>query len=168
MVVFLNRQSAEPEPGAFGGGSLVFYEPDADPARKDLGYAPAVEPGLLVFEIGDWILEYRQEKTGGFINDHQPDGPGYTTALYLEGVGAAVPLASAFGDSARRERYSAAVARGFRFLEQLVIQQRDAPVLPNTSTAVGGLRQSLHRSEVRIDFVQHALSALLEVLPAGR
>jgi SM-20-related protein len=48
VVVFLNRQSAEPEPGAFGGGSLVFYEPDVDPARKELGYAPTVEPGLFV------------------------------------------------------------------------------------------------------------------------
>lgn len=123
------------------------------------------EVAALVFEIGDWILEYQQDKTGGFINDHQPDAPGYTTALYLEGVGAAIPLASALGDSARRERYSDAVARGFRFLERLVIQQRDASVLPNASTAVGGLRQSLHRSEVRIDFVQHALSALLEVHP---
>lgn len=48
VVVFLNRQSGEPEPGAFGGGSLVFYEPHVDPARKELGFAPAVEPGLLV------------------------------------------------------------------------------------------------------------------------
>lgn len=124
------------------------------------------EVAAFVFEIGDWILEYQQDKTGGFINDHQSDAPGYTTALYLEGVGAAIPLASAVGDSARHERYAAAIARGFRFLERLVIQQRDAPVLPNLSMAVGGLRQSLHRSEVRIDFVQHALSALLEALPA--
>jgi hypothetical protein len=56
-----------------------------------------------------------------------------------------------------------AAARGVRFLERLVIQQRDACVLPNPSLAVGGLRQSLHRSEVRIDFVQHARSALLEL-----
>ena len=48
VVVFLNRQSVEPEPGAFGGGSLVFYEPHVDPARKELGFAPAVEPGLFV------------------------------------------------------------------------------------------------------------------------
>ncbi|HEX8283152.1 MAG TPA: AMMECR1 domain-containing protein [Pyrinomonadaceae bacterium] len=124
------------------------------------------DAAALAFEIGDWILNYQQDKTGGFVNDHQPDAPGYTTALYLEGVGAAIPLASALGDTARHARYTDAVARGFRFLERLVIQQRDAPVLPNISMAVGGLRQSVHRSEVRIDFVQHALSALLEVLPA--
>jgi hypothetical protein len=85
--------------------------------------------------------------------------------LYLEGVGAAPSLAAALGDGARREKYSGAAARGFRFLERLVIQQRDAPVLPNPSAVSGGLRQSTHRSEVRIDFVQHALFALLELRP---
>ncbi|HEV2863920.1 MAG TPA: AMMECR1 domain-containing protein [Pyrinomonadaceae bacterium] len=116
----------------------------------------------LVFEIGDWILNYQQDKTGAFVNDHQPDTPGYTTALYLEGVGAAATLAASLGDDARRARYADAAARGFRFLERLVIQERDASVLPNPRLAEGGLRQSLHRSEVRIDFVQHSLSALLE------
>jgi orotate phosphoribosyltransferase/AMMECR1 domain-containing protein len=125
------------------------------------------ETAALVFEIGDWLLAHQQDKTGGFINDHQPDAPGYTTALYLEGVGAALTLAAALGDAARRAKYLDAAARGFRFLERLVIQQRDACVLPNPSMALGGLRQSLHRSEVRIDFVQHALSALLELHPDG-
>ncbi|HEV2708169.1 MAG TPA: 2OG-Fe(II) oxygenase [Pyrinomonadaceae bacterium] len=48
VVVFLNRQSDEPAPEAFGGGSLVFYEPNVDPARKELGFPLAVEAGLLV------------------------------------------------------------------------------------------------------------------------
>lgn len=118
----------------------------------------------FVFEVGDWLLGYQQEKTGGFINDHQPDAPGYTTALYLEGIGAALNLAASLGDSARAGKYGAAASRGFRFLDRLIIQQRDAPVLPNPNFAEGGLRQSIHRSEVRVDFVQHSLSAALELL----
>jgi hypothetical protein len=31
-------------------------------------------------KVGDWILQYQQDTTGAFINDHQPDTPGYTTA----------------------------------------------------------------------------------------
>ncbi len=121
----------------------------------------------FVFEVGDWILGYQQEKTGGFINDHQTDAPGYTTALYLEGVGAALKIANAPGgdNNARRARYLASVARGFRFLDHLIIQPRDACVLPNPALAVGGLRESVHRSEVRVDFVQHSLSAMLELHP---
>ncbi len=48
VVVFLNRQSDAPAPDAFGGGSLVFYEPHADPERKELGGPLAAETGLLV------------------------------------------------------------------------------------------------------------------------
>lgn len=119
----------------------------------------------FVFEIGDWILGYQQDKTGGFINDHQPDAPGYTTALYLEGVASALKLARAVDDAERRRRYLNAIAHGYRFLDRLIIQPRDACLLPNPALAVGGLRQSIHRSEVRVDFVQHSLSAILELHP---
>ena len=119
----------------------------------------------FVFEIGDWVLGYQQEKTGGFVNDHQPDAPGYTTALYLEGIAAALKLAATRDDAARREKYLDSITRGFRFLNRLIIQQRDACILPNPTLAIGGLRQSIHRSEVRVDFVQHSLSAILELHP---
>ncbi|HEV2863917.1 MAG TPA: 2OG-Fe(II) oxygenase [Pyrinomonadaceae bacterium] len=48
VVVFLNGQSEHPRPGTFGGGSLVFYEPDVDHERKELGLPVAAEPGLFV------------------------------------------------------------------------------------------------------------------------
>jgi len=112
----------------------------------------------MTFEIADWLLGYQQDKTGGFINDHQPGTPGYTTAVYLEGIAAALSIAG--GD--RRETYLDSCARGFRFLDQLIIQERDRSILPNSDYAIGGLRQSLHYSEIRTDFVQHSLSATLE------
>jgi orotate phosphoribosyltransferase/AMMECR1 domain-containing protein len=116
----------------------------------------------MVFEIGDWILGYQQEKTGGFINDHQPDTPGYTTALYLEGIAAAVPVVALTRDEDRRRAYVSALTRGFSFLDRLTIQERDRAILPNPDFAIGGLRQGLYYSEVRTDFVQHSLSAILE------
>jgi len=112
----------------------------------------------MTFEIADWLLGYQQDKTGGFFNDHQPGTPGYTTAVYLEGIAAALSIAG--GD--RRETYLDSCARGFRFLDQLIIQERDRSILPNSDYAIGGLRQSLHYSEIRTDFVQHSLSATLE------
>ncbi len=112
----------------------------------------------MTFEIADWLLGYQQDKTGGFINDHQPGTPGYTTAVYLEGLASAMSIA----DSARRKTYFDSCARGFRFLDQLIIQDRDRAILPNPDYAIGGLRQGIHYSEVRTDFVQHSLSAMLE------
>ena len=118
----------------------------------------------FVFEVGDWLLGYQQKKTGAFINDHQPDTPGYTTAVYLEGVGAAIHLAAALGDKARRQRYTESFLQGFGFLDQLIIQRRDESLLPNVEFALGGLRQGLYYSEIRTDFVQHSLSAILTFL----
>jgi hypothetical protein len=118
----------------------------------------------LTVEIADWLLGYQQEESGGFINDHQPGTPGYTTAVYLEGMAAALAIA----DGSRRERYFDSCARGFRFLDRLIIQERDRAILPNPDYAIGGLRQGLHASEVRTDFVQHSLSAMLEFTESER
>jgi orotate phosphoribosyltransferase/AMMECR1 domain-containing protein len=121
----------------------------------------------FVFEVADWILGYQQEKTGAFINDHQPATPGYTTALYLEGIAAAMTVAHGLGDDPRYQAYFDSCSKGFRFLDHLIIQKRDRSILPNPDFAFGGLRQGLYYSEIRTDFVQHSLSAILEFM-AGR
>ena len=112
----------------------------------------------MVFEIADWLLGFQQAKTGAFINDHQHDTPGYTTAVYLEGIAAALTVA----DGSRYQRYLSSYKRGFGFLDRLIIQERDEAMLPNPDFALGGLRQGIHYSEIRTDFVQHSLSAILE------
>jgi hypothetical protein len=115
----------------------------------------------FVFEVADWLLGYQQEKSGAFINDHQPETPGYTTAVYLEGVAAALSLAIGLNDEARRQTYDRSFTAGVSFLDRLVIQDRDRAILPNPDYAIGGLRQGLYYSEIRTDFVHHSLSALL-------
>jgi AMMECR1 domain-containing protein len=115
----------------------------------------------LVFEVADWLLGYQQEKTGAFINDHQSDTPGYTTAVYLEGIAAALVMAASVGDQARQLAYRRSVTDGFFFLDRLIVQERDRRILPDAEWALGGLRQGLYYSEIRTDFVQHSLSALL-------
>jgi orotate phosphoribosyltransferase len=119
----------------------------------------------FVFEVADWLLGYQQDKTGGFINDHQPGTPGYTTAVYLEGIAAALSVAASLADDKRYENYSNSLAKGFAFLDRLIIQDRDKTILPNPDFAIGGLRQGINYSEIRTDFVQHSLSAMLEFWP---
>lgn len=124
------------------------------------------EPQLAdyVFEIGDWASSY-QQAAGGFINDHQDGSPGYTTALYLEGLGAASRVAAAAGQAARAAAYASRYERGLQFLERLTIRAPMTTILPNPAWAIGGVRTSCSRDEVRIDFVQHALGAALERHP---
>ena len=128
----------------------------------------ADEPTSTMFgyEVVDWALRFQSDKTGGFLNDHQPDAPGATTAVYLEGVAAARTTADAAGDTLRADRYRLAASRSLRFLDALIYQPRDAAVLPNPTWAMGGVRSSLTASEVRIDHVHHALSAVLALTPA--
>lgn len=119
------------------------------------------EAARFAFEICDWALTYQSEKHGAFINDHQPDTPGYTTALYLQALAAGLELAVGLKDRARQQRYKAAYARGVAFLDSLILQERDVPLLPNPKFALGGVRTSLVKSEVQVGSVQHALAALL-------
>ena len=125
----------------------------------------------LLFEITDWILTFQQTSPsqvtpGAFLTDHQPDTPGFTTAVYLEAVAAAVDVASALSDTARMRRYDGAWRLGFAFLDRLIIQERDSSILPNADYAMGGLRENLYSGHVRIDFVQHSLAAIMERHPA--
>jgi len=119
----------------------------------------------LTFEVVEWVLRYQQQKTGGFINDHQSDTPGYTSALYLEAIGAAARLAGSMQTHANAG-YLESCRRGLQFLDGLIIQPRDFTVLPNPQMALGGLRRSARNSEICTDFVQHALSALMEISDA--
>lgn len=114
-----------------------------------------------VFEIGDWVLQYQQQKTGAFLSEDQPEAPGYTSAVYLEGIAAALPLAQQL-DAARHARYWAACIHGLKFLHHITIHPSHGSVLPNTDFAIGGLRMCLDSSFVRVDFVQHSLSCVLE------
>jgi hypothetical protein len=84
----------------------------------------------FVFEVADWLLGYQQDKTGGFINDHQPGTPGYTTAVYLEGIAAALSVAASLADDKRYENYSNSLARGFAFLDRLIIQDEIGQYFP--------------------------------------
>jgi hypothetical protein len=125
----------------------------------------------LLFEITDWILTFQQTHTeqatpGAFLTDHQPDTPGFTTAVYLEAVAAALDVAAAVSDTARLRRYDDAWRLGFAFLDRLIVQERDSSILPNAEYAMGGLRENLYSGHVRIDFVQHSLATIMERHPA--
>lgn len=62
-------------------------------------------------------------------------------------------------------RHRAAAARAVDFLDVLTYQDRDCPFLPAPGRAIGGVRQSRTAGDVRTDFVQHALIALVTLAP---
>lgn len=123
-----------------------------------LGWREATD---FVADLAELALEHQHED-GSFSSPLQPEGPGYTSALFLEALAVAHALARDHGEAEAASRLGPALARGIEFLGRLTLRPEHASLLPNPAWAIGGLRHSELRDEVRIDFVQHALSVLLE------
>ncbi len=113
------------------------------------------------FEVVDGGLESQSLQRGCFYTPDEVHPPSALTGVYLEGVAAAHWAARLTGDARRAGRYARHLEAGFHFLESLVYQPRDRMLLPNFAWAEGGLRTAPDKSEVRLDYVQHALGALL-------
>ncbi|GMU58173.1 MAG: hypothetical protein AMXMBFR33_73190 [Candidatus Xenobia bacterium] len=110
----------------------------------------------FVFELADFALAWQHRRSGAYLCDLDPDGFSFHTAFVAEGVARAARLA----DSERRERYRDSCQQAFRFMERLRLRPEDAPLLASPDF-VGGVRGSLNRAEVRVDYVSHTLIAAL-------
>jgi len=119
-----------------------------------------------LFEQAEWVMSYQLRKSGAIINDHQALSPGFTTGLYLEGLAAAAGVARELGDRPLARALEESCRAGFRFLDRLVLQERDRALLPDPAQAFGGVRESEYLSRVRLDYVSHALSAVLNFISA--
>ncbi len=121
------------------------------------------ELAAFAFEQIDERLTHQLESSGAFVGEGSAAAPGALTVVDLEATIAGVQLADAGGDAPRAARYRSACTRACAFVEQLVIQPRDAVVLPTPDWAVGGVRESTAIARVHTDLVQHALAAALAV-----
>lgn len=105
------------------------------------------------------------QNTGGKTVDHLGsyyDPPRSTpTATRSEGLLAAHALISEFGDEQLAGRIRRAVKRGVGFQLQTQITRERAMYLRDPRRSLGGFTRSLGRFDVRIDYVQHNISALI-------
>ncbi len=97
------------------------------------------------------------EWNGGF-GFHPRSTP---AATRMEGLGAAYGIALAAGNQKQKEALIESLQLGNAFLLRTVIGPSWAMYMKNPARAVGGVRKSLDDFEVRIDYVQHSLSAFL-------
>ena len=116
----------------------------------------------FVYELADWALMHQLDKNGAFLVDYYQTGPSFHTACVLEGIAEAWALARRAGNDARATRYKDAWERGVKFLDRLIIRDEDTFAMPKPGRSLGGVRESLTSSKVRIDYVAHALLALLK------
>jgi hypothetical protein len=127
-----------------------------------------------VFAMNDWLLGVQQWETaphpdcqGRFHDPSRPFGPPHasSTAVYLEGLADAVALGRAVGEHDRVDRYRTAIRRGLRSLSQLTFKDDvDMFYISKREAVRGGVRTSEYDNAIRIDNVQHSLTALDKIL----
>jgi uncharacterized protein YyaL (SSP411 family) len=96
---------------------------------------------------------------GGFTSDDPPRSA--VSGARAEGLVAGYRLAEAAGD-ARAVSLAVALRASARFQLAQQFGPSDASWLPNADRASGGFRESLTSTLIRIDYVQHNISSLLE------
>lgn len=121
----------------------------------------------FTFETVDWALERQLHKNGAFLIDLWPEGPSFHTACAAEAVADAWAVASLAGDGERADRYSRAWRAATGFVETLIMRDEDTFFAVDPEMALGGVRLAPAQSVVRIDFVAHALLALVKGAQLG-
>ncbi|MBN1511190.1 MAG: hypothetical protein JXB13_04180, partial [Phycisphaerae bacterium] len=146
----------------FAGWHIQAYARMAIHSKRD-------DFAAFVFRMADALADVQlresncpwPDKWGG-IAPYHPSAVGSTTASYLCGLCDALRLARHRKDAARIEAYEAAVRLGARFLLQLEFKPEEAYYVRSRLDTIGGMRDSLIDSTVRIDACSHALLALMQ------
>ncbi|WP_344092719.1 AMMECR1 domain-containing protein [Microbacterium deminutum] len=118
----------------------------------------------FVRELVDWALLRQHHRSGAFLTDLNLTGPSFHTAFVMEGVADAARLMVVIGDETTAGAYMRAWRRGFLLLDRLIIRDSDTFCMQDPITAVGGVRATLTSAQVRVDFVSHAVQAIVKAL----
>ena len=87
------------------------------------------------------------------------------TATRIEGLNSAYALAVAGGHRKEAEAIRKAIERGIGFLLRSQVGPETALYCAVPQKSLGAIRESLNSPLVRIDYVQHAISALIHRAP---
>jgi hypothetical protein len=119
--------------------------------------------------MNDWLLDVQQWESalhpdcqGRFYDPSRPFGPPHasSTAVYLEGIADASALARVTGDCDR-----VSILRGLRSLTRLTFKDDvDMFYIAKRGAVRGGMQTSEYNSSIRVDNVQHALTAIEKIL----
>jgi orotate phosphoribosyltransferase/AMMECR1 domain-containing protein len=115
----------------------------------------------FVFEVADWAVDRQVARTGAFLEDLSYRDPSFNTGFVAEGIAAAWRVATDCGDAQRQARYRRSWQQAMRFLGTLIVRSEDTFCMPDPDQAMGGVRTSITRSDIRIDAVSHTLQALV-------
>ena len=120
---------------------------------------------LFAFQQADWLLQRQltenavAEHVGGFAKGNRV--PAFSSIVFVEALIAALQLAAVIGDTARQQRYRAAIRLGLQFCRGLLLREVPDAFLLNPDKCIGGVAMRLANLDVRCDVVQHFLTLAL-------
>jgi hypothetical protein len=132
----------------------------------------------FVFRMNDWLcdLQYAQLDprhplwTGGFMEwsdgKANPGAPHADSAAYAESLAEACRVAHQLGDKPRLERYREALERSLQFINTLQYTEANTQHFADWYRPIllGAFYTSHQNGDIRIDYTQHALCALVQYL----
>jgi orotate phosphoribosyltransferase/AMMECR1 domain-containing protein len=120
------------------------------------------EDAAITFDAADWVAARQLEKNGAFLEDLSPDEPSFNTGFVAEGVAGAWRVALARNDEERASRYGECWRKAAGFMRTLTLEETDIFPFRLPERALGGVRCTVSRADIRIDQVSHTLHALVE------
>jgi orotate phosphoribosyltransferase/AMMECR1 domain-containing protein len=125
------------------------------------------EDAAVVYGAADWAMAGQLEKNGAFLETLSPHEPSFNAGFIAEGLAGAWRTAQARGDLERAHRYAESWRKAMGFVRTLMLDTSAVFAFRCPEQAVGGVRCTLSRSDLRIDQVSHALHALVEGAQLG-
>ena len=124
----------------------------------------------FVFEMNDWLIDRYQIETSEYpdeIGGFPKSNPKSSTSSYMEGIADAYYLAVAVNDKEHIESYAKSIQLGTRFMLQTQFNADNSFYLENPSLAIGGFKESLVSNDLRNDYTQHAVMAMMKIYELG-
>jgi hypothetical protein len=121
----------------------------------------------FVFKMNDNLLKSQKgtdqkyvDKIGSFFSS----GSTCSTAVMTESVLEGYRVAKALNDGERQKAYRKSILMADRYILHCQYNDDNMFFVKNPKSALGGIRNSIYESEIRIDANQHAGCALLKTL----
>ncbi len=116
----------------------------------------------MAYLAADWMAERQLEKNGAFLEDLSRDEPSFNTGFMAEGIVGAWRCALRLEDEPRAARYANSWRKAAGFVRTLLLEETDVFPFRVSDKAVGGVRCTTSRADIRIDQVSHCLHAFVE------
>ena len=120
------------------------------------------DDAALALAAADWLAERQLQKNGAFLETLSPDEPSFNAGFVGEGLAAAWRAALALDEASRAARYQRSWRMAMGFVRTLMLEPTDVFPFRAGQRAVGGVRCTLSRADIRVDQVSHALHALVD------